>query len=457
MRLQYRISLAAGAVIAAVASTVGGLAVSNSYSDALDTVDSQLERMVIEINTTKSITVTSALDVLSANNERPILSVIDETGQSTVLSDDSDGIFQGIPQSTVVSALDQPQTFIGQHSIRVRSINIQNNEVLLMGLSLTEIDSMHDKQQQQLWTVVLTSALLGWGLIGFLIRPELARIRKLIESVSDVAEGNLALQITTASGNSEVAQLSQALKLMLNKLQLALDNERKSQEDMAIFFGDVSHELRTPLTVIKGYAELLQNTQASTSDLEQRGFAQMRSEIDRMETLINDLMLLNELRMDDHKTPSQELVDLNELVGTHVETLNALQPQRQITVNLETRIDLQCERAHVERLFTNIFSNIQRHTPEAAPISITFGKTSTNFIVTFDDGGPGLPSGIYEKGINHFQRFDKSRSRQTGGSGLGMSIIAALVDTLHGQVDISQSPLGGLQTRILLPIVSREI
>ena len=453
MKLQYRISLAAGAVIAVVASVVGGLAISNSYSDALETIDSQLERMVIEINASTIITVTSALDVLSANNERPILSVIDETGQITVLSDDSDEIFQGIPQSTILDAMDQPQTFVGQQPLRLRSINIRNNEILLIGLSLADINSLHEKQQQQLWAVVLTSAFLGWGLIGFLIRPELARIRKLIASVSDVADGNLALQIPPASGNSEVAQLSRALNQMLNKLQVALEKERKSQEDMAVFFGDVSHELRTPLTVIKGYAELLQNSQESTSDLEKRGFAQMRIEIDRMEMLINDLMLLNELRMDEFGSSNQDLVDLNELIRQHVEKLGVLQPKRQIDVTFEGQITFMCEPAHVERLLTNIFSNIQRHTPEVAPIKVALRTTSDDFIITFDDGGPGLPSGIYDKGIKHFQRFDKSRSRQTGGSGLGMSIIAALVDNLNGQVEISQSSLGGLRTEISLPRV----
>lgn len=451
MKLQYRISLTAGIVIAFVALLVGGLAVSNSYNDALQTIDSKLERMVIEVEASKNITVSSALDVLSANNEDPILSVIDEEDQITVLSDDSDDIFQGISKSLITSASNQPQTFIGSSPIRIRSINLQHNEVLLLGLSLSEINSLHEKQQQQLWIVVFTSSLLGWALIGILIRPELVRIRKLISSVSEVADGNLALQIPETNGSSEVSQLSRALKQMLNKLQNALNNERRSQEDMAVFFGDVSHELRTPLTVIKGYTELLGNSRDSHSEIEKRGFAQMRNEIDRMDVLINDLMLLNELRMDSRQTPNQELVNLNELVSQHLETLNALEPNREIEVALDAQVLLLCDRAHIERLLTNIFSNIQRHTPSSAPVTVTSSITASHFIMAFDDGGPGLPDVTYANGISHFQRFDKSRSRQTGGSGLGMSIIAALVDKLNGEIEISQSSLGGLRTTISFP------
>lgn len=451
MRLQIRISLAAGAVIAIVASTVGGLSLANSFGDAIQTVDSQLARMTIEINTNTTVSVTSALNVLSANDERPILAVVDNAGQSTVLSDDSDDIFLGLAKTTLEDAADQPQTFDGQFPIRIRSITIQNDEVLVIGLGLTEIYALHEKQQKQLWTVALTSALLGWALIGILIRPELARIRKLIVSMSDVADGNLNLQIPDARGHSEVVQLSQALKQMLSTLQRALENERTSQENMAIFFGDVSHELRTPLTVIKGYAELLDKNQDSASEFEKRGFAQMRNEIARMEVLINDLMLLNELHMDEQGKSIRDRVDLNELVDQQLENLGTLQPERRIDRNFEEQIDVVCERTHIERLFTNIFSNIQRHTPDNAPVAVTMSSTESHFIITVDDGGPGLPNGIYDKGIKHFQRFDKSRSRQTGGSGLGMSIMAALAENLNGNIEISQSSMGGLRTSISLP------
>jgi signal transduction histidine kinase len=451
MRLQFRISLAAGAVLAIVASTVGGISLANSYGDAVQTIDSQLERMAIEIKTTKPITVTSALDVLSANGERPILAVFDSEGQSTVLSDDMDDTYAGLNKATLFIANDLPQTFFGKSPIRIRSIPIQNEEVIVIGLNLSNVYEIRERQQRQLWTVVLTSALLGWAMIGLLIRPELARIRKLIVSVSEVADGNLSLQIPDVRGRSEVVELSRALKQMLNKLQLAIDSERQSQEKMMIFFGDVSHELRTPLTVIKGYAELLEKTQQSGSELENRGFVQMRNEIARMEVLIDDLMLLNELHMDEYVDSKGECVILNELINQHLEKLSMLQPERYLERNLEEIVEVTCERTHIERLFTNLFSNIHRHTPNNAPVAVSLSSSSSHFIITIDDGGPGLPKGTYARGINHFQRFDKSRSRQTGGSGLGMSIIAALVEKLDGEIEISQSPLGGLQTRISLP------
>ena len=451
MRLQFRISLAAGAVIAIVASTVGGISLANSFGDAVQTIDSQLERMAIEIKTAKPITVTSALDVLSANGERPILAVFDSEGQSTVLSDDMDDIFAGLNKATLFKANDVPQTFFGKFPIRIRSIPSQNEEVIVIGLNLTNVYEIRERQQRQLWTVVLTSALLGWAMIGLLIRPELARIRKLIVSVSEVADGNLGLQIPDVRGRSEVVELSRALKQMLNKLQLAIDTERQSQEKMMIFFGDVSHELRTPLTVIKGYAELLEKTQQSGSDLENRGFVQMRNEIARMEVLIDDLMLLNELHMDEYVDSKRECVILNELIDQHLEKLRVLQPERYLERNFEEIVEVTCERTHIERLLTNLFSNIHRHTPNNAPVAVSLSSSTSHFIITIDDGGPGLPKGTYARGINHFQRFDKSRSRQTGGSGLGMSIIAALVEKLNGEIEISQSPLGGLQTKISLP------
>jgi len=101
----------------------------------------------------------------------------------------------------------------------------------------------------------------------------------------------------------------------------------------------------------------------------------------------------------------------------------------------------------VERLINNSLSNIARHTPGDAPVAVTLATVGSHAVLTVDDGGPGLPPEAYERDARQFQRFDPSRSRESGGTGLGMSIMGDIVTTLRGTMTFSQSPLGGLRLR----------
>ena len=100
----------------------------------------------------------------------------------------------------------------------------------------------------------------------------------------------------------------------------------------------------------------------------------------------------------------------------------------------------------------NIFSNIRRHTPALAPVSVQLKSKGKEVQLRIEDGGPGLPDDAYNKASYEFERFDRSRSRDSGGSGLGLSIIAAIVKEHSGSISLSKSALGGLAIYIQLPI-----
>ena len=103
-------------------------------------------------------------------------------------------------------------------------------------------------------------------------------------------------------------------------------------------------------------------------------------------------------------------------------------------------------------MIQNIFSNIRRHTPSSAPVLVELKSKGKEIHLRIEDGGPGLPEDAYNKASYEFERFDRSRSRDTGGSGLGLSIIAAIVKEHSGEISLSKSSLGGLAIHIQLPI-----
>jgi two-component system OmpR family sensor kinase len=106
---------------------------------------------------------------------------------------------------------------------------------------------------------------------------------------------------------------------------------------------------------------------------------------------------------------------------------------------------------HLEQLLGNIFSNIKRHTPVESQIEVTLKARAGGIELIIQDSGAGLPESFYRKGIQAFQRFDKSRSRQSGGSGLGMTIMEKIVSKNGGQIRLSESKFGGLKIQINLP------
>jgi signal transduction histidine kinase len=119
---------------------------------------------------------------------------------------------------------------------------------------------------------------------------------------------------------------------------------------------------------------------------------------------------------------------------------------------IEPELQIKASSDHIDRMIQNIFSNIKRHTPANAPVRVQLKSKGKEVHVRIEDGGPGLPEDAYNKASYEFERFDRSRSRDTGGSGLGLSIIAAIVKEHSGSISLSKSPLGGLAIQIQLPV-----
>ena len=104
----------------------------------------------------------------------------------------------------------------------------------------------------------------------------------------------------------------------------------------------------------------------------------------------------------------------------------------------------------MRRLIQNILNNVSRHTPVGAPVRIKLSRNGKKSLILIEDGGPGLPETSYRDGIELLNRFDSSRSRETGGSGLGLSIIAAIVHEHGGTLALRKSTLDGLAVEITL-------
>lgn len=448
MKLRSRLSLATASITILVSLSIGAASIVTTERSEISKLDSIMETLLSQIITSEN----QLGDAFYYSQEFSIplaVALLPDGGELTLLTEPL-GTFEKMP-----SPVDLEQARIrgieisGETPYRIRTFKLPNREYLIIATSLGEVQDTRSKNIQSLLGFILVSVILGVLLILFFIRRDISKIEVLVDTATKISEGDSLVKIESSAGDSEVDRLTVALNKMVTSLQHALDVEKESASRMQEFLGDASHELRTPLTVIKGYVELLSKAQLVDPEQNARAYSRLTSEIERMEILIRDLLLLAELGQ---KTPEfSEEVNLSELVLTQVNDLKVLDPNRVVDCSIAGEIYLNGSRLHLQQMLANAFGNIRRHTPADAPVQISLTSNSGKIQLMIEDGGPGLPTRAYVEGRQHFQRFDKSRSRETGGSGLGMSIMAGIINEHGGSLELGASKLGGLLLEIAFP------
>jgi signal transduction histidine kinase len=458
MKLQTRLSIATATIISLVSVAIGGFAVSTSFDSDIARVDDALAVAANQAANTNGDPISSAL--LAADTAAISLNVsfLTLNGDLLSLNPGSVELTETPAFSVLDSAVEQSITVFdgGTATYRLRTVALADSEYLLFATSLESQIASRDGNIRLLIWFVLGSIVFGAAAIVMFIRRDVRKISRLVDAAGLIADGETNVPLPLSNGQSEVDRLARALSHMVESLQNSIELERDTQQNMQTFLGDASHELRTPLTVIKGYVELLQKNPDADAEQTARAYERMLSEANRMDALIKDLLLLAELgeTKTDTKIMSElSVIDLSAVVGTSVDDLRILQPSRPVVVSIEPNVMVLGARDLILQVLANLTSNIRRHTLVTDSLRVSLRSEDDLFaVLSFDDGGRGLPEEFYAAGINHFQRFDNSRSRESGGSGLGMSILAAIVRKHGGEVKLEKSDLGGLRTEIRLPL-----
>jgi signal transduction histidine kinase len=354
----------------------------------------------------------------------------------------------GRPTFTDVhESLDRAVGVANLPGFRVRSVDVGGGDYLLVAGSTAGITKQNEHLALLVAAAALLVALLSLGLARQVTRSDFRTMTRLIDYAGDVASGNQDKPTPPSEGSTDLKELREALVIMVESLQERIAFEAQNAEAMQQFIDDASHELRTPLTVVKGYNELLASGTAS-AELQARAVTRVQREVERMEELVRDLLLLAELREAPHHASLR--VALSDLVSQRASEFAFEHAERAVTSNVKGAIAIDGRPELVERLLNNAFTNILRYTPSDAPVRIALDAVGTTARMTVEDGGPGLP--VYGVRPQRFQRFDESRSRETGGSGLGMSIMADVAESLGGEMVTGPSPLGGLRLTFVLPL-----
>ena len=407
MRLQTRLTALVSAIIILISAAIGLFAISITENNEVGRVDSILNSAVNQLVTTQDDPLSLALLLADQSDLKFTVSYISAAREITALNQSS-GDLLGVPGDQDLSAaLSTGITLKTDELNRIRAVELPDDEFLALSVSLADISAAKSQNIRYLFLFTLAMVLLGTAVSNYLFRRD-------------------------------------------NELNEVVNSLQKNQENMREFLGDASHELRTPLTVIKGYVELLSKNQITDVTKAAEYYDRVGHEIERMQSLINDLLLIAEL--EDQVPLETEIINFSREVAHLSNDLKALQPSRPIETKIEPGILVNISHNYAQQMLANIFANLRRHTPEDSQVLIELTTAGNKAVLTISDAGSGLPEEVYKSGIQYFQRFDRSRSRESGGSGLGMTIMKRIIENANGSIELRQSQFGGLEIKITLPI-----
>ena len=358
--------------------------------------------------------------------------------------DDDAAVFASVPSTS-------------EHPLRVRVSRQSDDSVLIVGRSLASIE---DTRERLVFALLAASAgaVVVIGLLGaWLVRVGLRPLAAVERAASEITDSELERRVPNSGTRTEIGRLATAINRMLDRLQHAFAQREQdvatlqdSEARMRQFVADASHELRTPIAATAAYAELFERGARDRPDDLARAMTGIRSETTRMADLVEDLLLLAQL--DEGRPITETRVDLADLAYEATDAANAVAPNRTVRLRIEHVAVVIGDPTRLRQVIDNLLINVRVHTPPGVACTLTVRREGDDAVIVVADEGPGMPAEDAEHAFDRFHRADASRTRSSGGAGLGLSIVAAIVAAHRGSVAMSSTLGTGTTVTVRLPL-----
>lgn len=409
--------------------------------------DIQLQKIIEKYNI--------SLIVLDANSQMLITSRNDQETMSKRLWDN---FFNNFKEETEQMVLEETQHYTIQRTndSRTRTEYIEmwgildNGNIFLFRSALEGIRDSVTIANRFLAYVGLIAAIVSGVIILMVSRKvtepilELARISERMASLDFDAKyrGNSKTEIALLGNN--INELSNTLESTISELktannELQKDIEKKNQIDemRKEFLSNVSHELKTPIALIQGYAEGLK--EGINDDPESREFYcdVIIDEAAKMNSMVKKLLTLNQLEFG-NDVVAMERFDIVAVIRNYIQSAEILTKQKEISVQFEEEypIYVWADEFKTEEVFNNYFSNALNHTPEAGTIEIKLTKLMSKIRISVFNTGEPIPQESLPHLWEKFYKVDKARTREYGGSGVGLSIVKAIMQSMNQEFGV---------------------
>lgn len=322
---------------------------------------------------------------------------------------------------------------------------------VIVSVSLSSVDkTLHELSFFFLLISLLVLLLVGLvarTIIGLSLKP----LRQVEITAAAIAAGDLSARLAVREPNTEVGKLTKSLNTMLNRIEESFAIRMESEKTLRRFVADASHELRTPLTAIRGFAELYRQGAVTGEEKTKELLGRIENESTRMGSLVEDLLLL--ARMGESQPLALLPVDLSHVVKESIASARAAGPVHPIASDVPDDLYILGDEKRVHQAIANLLANARTHTPSGTAITVSVDSTIDEITVSVKDAGPGLSQEDQERIFERFFRIDPSRARHSGeGSGLGLSIVDAIMKAHGGEVTVNSELGKGANFTLHFPI-----
>jgi len=293
------------------------------------------------------------------------------------------------------------------------------------------VDRTVARVQRVLWlaipVLVLAAGLLAWLLASRALRP----VRSITEQAATISGGSLGSRVPVPNTGDEIATLADTVNAMLDRLEF--DDKRRRA-----FVSDASHELRSPVAVLRSEAEVALRHEGEIGVVELA--TGVLAESTRMGTMIDDLLAL--ARYDEGLAAPETEVDLDDIV------LSEMTRSRRVPIDTSevSAGRVRGRSDELARMINHLLDNGTRHAVSSCRVGLQ--TTSESVVLTVEDDGPGIPANQRAAVFERFTRLDEARSRDRGGAGLGLAVVASIAERSGGHVQIDDSALGGARLTV---------
>ncbi|MEV1117030.1 HAMP domain-containing sensor histidine kinase [Actinosynnema sp. NPDC049800] len=346
----------------------------------------------------------------------------------------------------------------GDGTYRLRGCAVSDGVVLVSAAPMDDITTT----VRQLVIVEVATFLLA--LVAFVVIGR-AVLRRGLQPLSDMARtahditshdltdsARLPVRAEGGDGGAEVEELRTAFNTMLEHIDTSLAARTAAEQRLRRFIADASHELRTPLTSIRGYADLFRYAAANAPEEREAHLEKLRSEAARMSVLLDDLLLLARLDSAEVETPLRVADgDLAALAREAADAFRAARPTHPLTLTApDEPVPSAFDPLRLRQVVDNLLTNAAVHTPAGTAVSLSVEVRGESAVLRVGDTGPGIPPADQSRIFDRFYRVDDSRTRDRGGSGLGLAVVHSLVAAHGGTVELTSRP-GATAFTVTLP------
>jgi len=289
---------------------------------------------------------------------------------------------------------------------------------------------------------------------GYLLASGMTQsLSQLQRGAHKIAAGDFSARVYVTEVD-ELSDVAEAFNMMVDELERSFARQREMEQARRDLIAAVSHDLRTPLTSIRAMIEALADGVVTDQVTIQRYYATIRSQVESLSSLINDLFELSQLETGQIQL-RLEPVNLNDLLSDVIETMRAQAQVKNLALSGIFSEDLpiiNVEFSKIQRVLSNLVQNAIRHTAPKGTISLATKIVPDGVQVDVADTGDGILPDDLPRVFDQFFRGEKSRSRETGGSGLGLAIAKRIIEAHHGRIWVESRVGQGTRFSFVLPI-----